>query len=654
MDRKTGEELVELLAKRKGGAAYMSFSHLAANWMDLEKTKFSHEQKIALLLKLGGKESSRMRPLTDELRVAIPKLEALGWGVEEQYRFLVGFNIESGREIDLAFYNAPLLVQKMSLAGWSREQIETVLEAIKTPNQPYPGTTLEKLSLLMDYFQGLSWPPTKQLRAMLRLMNDSKESLNIAVNLFRSLVGDANWSAEQALELIHRMSKPLSIYNRGKVLSFLLKHLDYLRSLGQEPLEAHLDLYHQVLQRWPRLGLNLLEDLVEATQLGLIPADPTPERERIFRFISATHRLVPAFYRIYLREGEPFLTGLAEQARSILGDQWGIAEMKSIASARGEDFLLGLLHMASPTSGSSFVAKAEHGVHLKKMMEAGDLRRHLPKAWSGKKRSFEIGHLEWRLRQGQEVDSDGRMAKILAGFQNRWGQNELREEDAVTALAEYLGSGRQGSDREKFDQVFFRFAGQNQALWEHLYQMDGINRTQLHFLEELFSDRDQLPAILTRLFEKVPEELKQASVDIEQHPFYNFEKYISNLKKIERQPKDERRKILPRLLQSVDLALAETLLLGRPDFSSEFKEELRAAIREIPSRGSQLSANEVITEILNRDLAAIRGELTKYQYQETRFLNIGVRPVKGPGFSLWALTAGVWVVGDMGVWENPD
>jgi len=137
-------------------------------------------------------------------------------------------------------------------------------------------------------------------------------------------------------------------------------------------------------------------------------------------------------------------------------DEFSLADAQQVIQEEGEEFLLGLIQKTSPTSGASFVKKEEQLGLLRQMLEAGDHREHIPPAWRGLVKSFELEQGAWSLKEGQEADPEGKNQALLAQFRVPENAPRVAEKEIVTALTQYFSSDRDQEAREGLQKLLYQ------------------------------------------------------------------------------------------------------------------------------------------------------------------------------------------------------
>ncbi len=371
---------------------------------------------------------------------------------------------------------------------------------------------------------------------------DASFTLNQIAHLLGQIVeknGWGAWYAFQALLAILQVASPTTLYritdlffrlldqltdhNRRRVLILLRKSGGLFQQLGQDHFPTHFEFSVTVFERWPRLGYAILEGLLEGTQQGIVPHDLTPEVTKgILDYIDQTHGFIPAIYQRYLIEGESLLAKLKIHTPSLLNDNLGTDKIAKIRKEEGDDYLLAIIQMVSPTSGASSVPKSEQLGLMQEMIKAEDRRQDVPLAWRGQVKSFELAQGAWTLKEGQIADPNGKLKGILQEFHAREttsdGELPINQDDLIGAIRNYLlvtDKAVKAQAIKEVQRIVYALAGQNESIKQKINSVQEADYPSLLVLHEIFNDKDNLPAILSEALKELvpPREVKQ-TVDI--------------------------------------------------------------------------------------------------------------------------------------------
>ena len=236
-----------------------------------------------------------------------------------------------------------------------------------------------------------------------------------------SLATEQNKDFEPAF---HQLITNTTDYNRQRVLKLLFNPDNYkiLRSLDSQSFLSQFKLYAEIMQRWPRLGFNLIEGMIEAERRGVFPKDLSArhpvlnlsERDAILRFIQKSQGFIPSVFQAFQKRGDKVFANLDKDGQAILDDLAGTQYLRNIVKRyqngsehadQGWEFLLACIQRFSPTSGASFIKKSEQIGLLKDMVAAGDLRSHLPRQWKQTLKPFVLTRGKYRLPDGAKSRS---------------------------------------------------------------------------------------------------------------------------------------------------------------------------------------------------------------------------------------------------------
>ncbi|MDX1387187.1 MAG: hypothetical protein R3257_06320, partial [bacterium] len=459
----------------------------------------------------------------------------------------------------------------------------------------------------------------------------------------------------RALELLHNFFNKLTPYNRRRVLGFLFSKdfKSIMENLGPEYLLDHLQFYVTLFDGGSRRGFSLLEGVTEAFRLELLPKEISKEEPRLTHFIEQTQGFLPSLYRSYQSEGDALFERLEKEAHLVLKDEFGLEDAQRILAMEGEEFLLAVLQKASPTSGASFIKNSEELDLLKKTLEAGDLRDHLPPQWKERMGKFWVPEWGRRLRPGEALDPNGKMNDWVEQLRSAQGEPKISEPQLQEALEDYLGSARTRKDLSKFHDFLLIYAAQKEGLGEGLPPYGEEPYRVLALLEEIFARDHPFVQTLQKALDAVPHE-QLANRGRKQSLMGNARGLAEKLKKtwvmMEEQglPWKKRREILARMITRYPAEDVEKKILHRTDLDPS----LRKILQEVLHHPSELRRNAAMKEILSPLLTLLRTEKNKFDRRQLGEVLIGLRAVKGPGFGLWGLNAGVCTADDIALWEN--
>ncbi len=656
-EQQTVDLLPERISPRSSSSSELSpsrqeSSSRAVAEASLRQAGWNDAQVSALLTRLA--ESSGVS--VDSIYSVLPSvIEALGknsWAYERQCNFLIDLAKISGGYVDAAYSILPTALEALSRNNWSCGQQYDFLLHLAKSSGPKFNFSCQRLSKVLDILGGLGWNAARQKQFLSKIIADASQSTGFAFNFIDALEGYAPpGHLEENLQRLSRLLAQLGEHNRKAVLRLLNENDDFFAHLGPENFSQHFSFYVTLFERWPRLGFILLEGLLEATEQGLVPLDISSHRRDIEAFIERAHGFSPAVYAAYLAEGDSLFIALEQYSQVMLSDRLGPLEIAEIIRSRGEEFLLALIQINSPTSGNTFVPRREQLTLLKDRIAAGDLRLHVPEAWRGREESFYLSAGNWVLKPGQTTDSQGVIWDLLGRFRSEDGSRPVAEQEVVRALDAYIRSGRKAEQREELLTLLYRFAGQDVALQETIHRIQGVDYVSLGTLKEIFVDKDQLPRILLRALGQLDPSLWVGQGQ-KQVLEFNPEGFAKNLNKLWRngKSKTERLQALAKMVSRFREEDLRAKVLTRDDLSSE----LKAAIEMVMSHAPDLRHQDLINEVFDPSLGVIEAEMRNYEYENNQTFVLGLRAVKGPAFGMHGLNSGVCVAKDPAVWSNPD
>jgi|GEM_PF-5645995 len=507
-----------LATSRGGGTSRKRLNREQKAWLEeqysenpllkpaLAKLRLSEVRVHALLSFIAEKSGENCELAYKGLPDALEALRATDFKSKTPEEWLLFIAEKTGENCDSAYLSLCLaisvVIKSLQTSSVTRENPEEWLILITERGGKYSSLTYDSLSVglkALEEESHLSWQGQKELFAL--VIEKAKESAFI--------VFENDWIhffeiAKQpgGMALLSRFLDTLTDYNRKAVLDLLYESED----LSLEICFRRFELYTLLFERFPRLGFTVLEGLLEARTREFLPADISEEQDQILDFVQQMNGFIPEVYLAYSVDADKpaFFKEFKTYARRILADDLSLAEIEAISWC-DDPFLLGMIQMASPTSGATAVRKENKLALLRKIRAAGDLRKHLPEAWKGdgQLEKFTLDQGEWKLKAGERADPEGKMSRLLERFRMR-KREEKTEEDLQQALQEYLASQRKIDDRKRVLRVLYSVASRNTALRDQVSQIQGNDYAAFHLLGEVFEDRDHLPRVLLNALDRLP------------------------------------------------------------------------------------------------------------------------------------------------------
>jgi len=572
------------------------------------------------------------------------------------------------------------LVQVLEMKQWQATEIKELISSVTEHSGVELGTTVAVLKNYVSWLESWRWNRPAILLFLKQVADKSEGEFSTALDLFSKLSYYAP-PAEQGAIAKHFLSlmENCNAYNRAQVLRLFRDRGHLFKEIGQSNFMGHLELYTTIMEKWPRIAYSALNNLMDATASGLIPKDISPYRESILKFIEQSHGFNSVHYKVYLVEGERFHAQIDEYAQRILSEDFGISDAREIIKkydrlapvgqgisyrpnlrhdgygslSNGERFFLGLIQRISPFSGVSYANDAQMVELLRQVMQAGDLRTHIPNAWRGRVSSFEMSRGAMDLKPGEQLDPKGKIKTLLEGFRLRDGEKEPTQDDLAEAMVAYLASKRDPAMGERLRQILFKRAAGSEELRERLENITELNFTSLGVLEEIFTAPDNLPKFLKEAFEEVPRGqglvTQMGGIETLLGGADGLVKQIKKLAQNNKIPVERRKEILANLLKVYKPDGIRLKILSRADIPQEIKNEIEAVMGEKPD----LTPREIIEDLLQEPRQWIEAEKNKFQFQHQGNQKIGLRAVKGPAFGLHGYLSGVCVGPDIQLWKDP-
>lgn len=475
------------------------------------------------------------------------------------------------------------------------------------------------------------------------------------------LSGDSATAVDRTVFLSHymRVLKACTGYNIGEVMAAFRA---LTREIAQAPVAvilSYVELAATVMERHPRIGFNVLEGMVDAIKQDILPKDAAPDQAAILHVVDRSHGFVPVIYYKYQRHGDLAFAELYAHARGVIHEKMSLQDVQNIVREYGGNYayLLAVIRYASPISGATYVEISKQIDLLIKTMTAGDLRDHIPAVWQKQVKSFAIESGEYRLKQGATLDPQGYIKTLMQHLQaeprtlaSSKRVQELQRELDMHLIA-YIQAGSEGkaAAMQGVQQALYALASSREPIRVQLGMVDDLDYTTLTLLEQLFTDKDNIPVLLQTEVNRI------TALAHRDKPIVNIPGLARQLMQLWTQDasaEDRRVRISSTLL---GYRVADLQALARhPAMAPEVQEMVNDLAHQTSAVRPEQIAPNLVDAILNDALAVIRGERDKFHYVKTAQSTVGIRPVKGPAFGLYGLTSGVCTAEDMVAWKNPD
>lgn len=484
---------------------------------------------------------------------------------------------------------------------------------------------------------------------------------------FEKLTPEHRDSFKDFLELITLTND----YNRGLVFKTLLNHNDVHQKLGSKNFITHFRFYLECFRRHPKSGYNILEGLLDATLQGSVPDDISGIQQNLLTFIDRTKNFSPAIYKIYCERGEILFQELDEYSEAILANQMSQNDMHKIIETYSKEFLLGIIQMTSPTSGSSFVSRVDQIRLMRHMLEAGDKLADIPESWRmtvDKDRGLQvpvasqvITQGEWQLQSGTSANPE--ISTLFEALRNSapstHNDADLSLRNALIHFLQATGSDEKSMARQHFEELLFHHVGQDRDLSEKInFITNSSGYVALTLLEDFFLDNDCLPQFLMNVLQLIPDQEfagqlhKQTLVDHQGQ--LNVGKQTSLIRALNAASKQkiesERLMRLGKILRNYEDSEILQFILTNKSLLADKKD-----IERLLGQATMISRHKVVDNLLSNKRELIAAEKAKYEFNRSaNVLSLSLRAVKGPAFGLHGLTSGVCTASDMKLWNNPN
>ncbi|MDB4971613.1 MAG: hypothetical protein JWN44_7302, partial [Myxococcales bacterium] len=402
--------------------------------------------------------------------------------------------------------------------------------------------------------------------------------------------------------------------------------------------------------------LQIIDGLYFAVQLDLLdPTLPAGQKSSLNGFVARTRGFDPTLYQLYLQHGRAGLDRVLQLRDDLLSDKVGPDELRGFAAESGWQLVATAARLAIPTSGATDVPVVDVDKLLSRYVHAGDRRGDIPTSLHGELDRQLIALVRWRLAEGERLDPAGELDAIVQSL-SRGLQSDAAEAALaafIYALRQYVAAPTEQALTTARD-AFYGYANHDDRIRSMAARIELLtdDPTGLDVLAELFTDPDRLKRVLSSA---IAGTLKPAGNRTVRNPDHLRSTLVDNWRRAPTPEKKQR--VIASALRHFDPAsVHETLLAGgHPD--GDLDPTLREAIEDfLRGRGPSMNREQLANGLFGLPLHVIRTERAKVERvdESEAAVDLEFRLVKGPGYGLWPLCAGVCVVGDMPLWHDPD
>ena len=436
----------------------------------------------------------------------------------------------------------------------------------------------------------------------------------------------------------------------------------------------HFDFYLKILSHNRRLGIRIWENLVKAVKIGLVSVElPEAEQNEILGFINQTHGFNLELYRLYKSEGQVGLRQAVFFSRSVLDDKISPADLESQidqfnqAGYDGRSLALAGVQMAIPPSGSSTILNKKIAELFQSYITAGDHRNDVPEALRGQKiNPQEIERVEHILKKGSRFDADGQIKGLIAAltypdlFISEADKIRAVENDKnvfIRALRRYLSTLPSERETQRKDVLgaFYAYARHIESLRERI---DAITQetqeyTRLGLLNDLFFNVHNFDFINEIISKEIEPTLllqkgKQA-VDDPQALKRTLEAIVANT----HTNLDQKYTQISNMLGIFDERSVQENLL--PLLADDI--QLKPIVERVAMDGTmtRISPSRLVEDLLADPLNVIQAQKDQFEIKKSeKKIKLSFRAVKGIGYGLWGLLAGVCNADDIDLWKKKE
>jgi len=563
-----------------------------------------------------------------------------------------------------ALANVNYAFSAMEKAGWTRNA-SVFVDYITKVVGPYAAMTYYAFDQLIDILKTSDWDDDNKHFLIRSLFYSSGANFRDVKDLVKNslhLIPDE--SARYFTILLRKFLQPLTDYNRGAILELLDENKDvFIRETYSEENRhfflKHLTFFADIARKYPHGVLTILEGLFEAYREGLFPGSMIDQMAEILDFIERTYSFSPALFKEYLLADDKndFYEKIAYYRAKIFNDDFSAVDADDILSVYGADFLLGLIQIVSPISGSSHTPKDKLTALMLKKVEAGDFRKHVPEAWRGETYEFSIDKGTRNLRAGIDFDPEKQVRKMLKTIQTARANDTLTLHGVAEFIAEKILVAKEAgiseprlNDNDILELVLI-YVGQHEHLMvERLEQTDN-NYQRLRILNDLLRGTEFVPRIIREAVALLPDEI-----------FHIQKRFVPLNNKPARLIRAMKRQVLrDNISQEKKKEIVGAMLskyspddIRRHILSATLPLELVSLIEATLHYSSSLSVPYIVDSILSGPQRLISEEMKKFEITWAGSVRIGMKSLKGPAMSMNEVTSGICTDHDLELWKDPN
>lgn len=403
-----------------------------------------------------------------------------------------------------------------------------------------------------------------------------------------------------------RFTGALNRYVASTARDILRNLSEHFETLGCDTILARITLYADIFSQHSRQSVATSLGVQSAFECGLLPenparslddTDPRSAHEIVLDFIRRTGGFLPPVFALYRERGESVLAEIRAHALAFFRGDYGLEDAKRLRSENGGHLLLAVLHRITPPLGLSRLKYEDQLRIVDSFLAKGDLSGQVPMPWRGRVETGGIEEGFWILKDGETVDPDGRVERIVLRLL-RSREQAVSEDDVVASLSAYFSGNAPAGGLSRLYENLYALAGKKEEIARFVDQAKGLDYASLLLFEEFFLESDQFPAFCRELIAKLSDD------------------------------------VLARHLKS--------------------KEKTSGAKNECLSESERARLiSRLVARLTAKPLAVIRTEMARYEFRIAQGFELGLFAAKSPGFVLYGPNADICTGERADLWEDP-
>lgn len=530
----------------------------------------------------------------------------------------------------------------------------------------YSSVAFYKIKEMSDLLSWTDWSESQKYKLIRSIIYFAPKNFRLASSFaIRSLDQVESRDADEFIRLYRSFLKSMNHHNQEQILELLYeKSRDYFISSVYDDAQAnevlkHMKFFLQICKVWPRSSFSIMEGIFAAAHQGLIQGSIISHQKEIFQFVYMTKNFSPALFEEYLKSSdkESFLKNIQCEIQKIIKDEFDLEDIDRIVEQYSWKYLLGLVQMVCPVSGTSHTKREDMLKLFQRMTITGNHRDHLPQIWKTIQAELDINIGERRIRDGQKKDPFNVVGEITSVFENSdigvyVGLFEIKDAICNYLAVPYENTAQKDEAREYLVDLLFQYLAQDDLILESFFLVRDNPYKLLVYLEHMLTNDHYIPELLRKAFLYVPKSVLENSQRNRNVLEDNPKKLIRTINNIvlSRMPDEKKYEVLMTILDVVERKSLKDKVLNDPRLSINAHDFIERILQD----KGVLSYYQLKNEVLSKLFLYIKDEQRKYSFEEHGSKRILLKPVKSVAFCLNGITSGICSDKDIQLWKDPN